>query len=284
MAHTTADSSLRFAHVLNERVAFRLVGGGSADVQLVGVHGLGSEGEDLIALAEASGVGALLLDLPGFGRSGRPDRRHSPGRAARTVLGLLDALEVTRPLVWLGCSYGGHVALRAALDHPRRVAGLVLIGSGGLHRAAPELAAYFEEERLAARTPVDVGLACDALVSRPNAATRAFRARRLARHIGRLPSDYRATSRAVAGAVADDAPARLAQVRVPVELVHGALDPLVPLPVVQSAATTLRQARLTALSHTGHMPWLEDPTAVAECVRRACGVRTFASALAAEAG
>src|SRR5262245_61360104 len=88
------------------------------------VHGLGSDHTDLLEAVAAARVPGVLLDLPGFGALERVDRAHSVARDAATCVALLDHLEIARVL-WVGCSFGGHVALRGALDHAERVAGLV---------------------------------------------------------------------------------------------------------------------------------------------------------------
>lgn len=74
----------------------------------------------------------ILIDQPGFGASGKPDvvgnyYRH----AADHVLGVLDHLGIDRFHV-LGNSLGGGTAMRLALEHPKRVGRLVLMGPGGL--------------------------------------------------------------------------------------------------------------------------------------------------------
>lgn len=264
------------ALLLGERVAFSTLGAPEvAPVPALWIHGLGSEHGDLLEAAVAAQVPAALLDLPGFGASERVDREHSVARDAATCVALLDHLGVERAL-WVGCSFGGHVALRGALDFADRVAGLVLVSSGGLHWDPPaHLAAAFEERLLAARAPHAVAAACDVLVARSNEATRRFRARRVAGHLGlpfegrAIASDYRAVARSARAALADDAGRRLAEVGVPVELVHGSLDALVPLPVAEAAAARLPRASLTTLSGVGHVPWLEAPASVAARVRRA---------------
>jgi 4,5:9,10-diseco-3-hydroxy-5,9,17-trioxoandrosta-1(10),2-diene-4-oate hydrolase len=74
----------------------------------------------------------ILVDQPGFGGSDRPDvvgnyYRHS----ADHVVALLDELGLERVHL-LGNSLGGGTAVRLALEHPDRVARLVLMGPGGL--------------------------------------------------------------------------------------------------------------------------------------------------------
>lgn len=238
------------------------------------VHGLGSDLTDLLDVATRVGAPAVLLDLPGFGQSERVDREHSVARDAATCVSLLEHLGVAQAL-WVGCSYGGHVALRAALDHAGRVAGLVLVSSGGLYLEPPvHLAPMFDERLMAARAPVQVLAACDLLVARPCAATLRFRARRLAAHVGVphegrvIAQDYRAVARTARASLTDDAGRHLERVAVAVEMVHGAVDPLVPLAIAEAARARLPRAALTTLSGVGHVPWLEAPARVAARVRR----------------
>lgn len=272
------------AFVLGESVAFTLLPGRIPGLwPLIGIHGLGSDSRDLLEVAREAGAPAVLIDLPGFGASGRPDRSYPVARAAEAAVALLDLLGLSRP-VWVGCSYGGHVALRAALDTPERVAGLVLVNAGGLDPAPnPALAALFDERVMAARPLAAVAASVEALVGAPNAATATFLARRLRAHVAPgARADYRAIGRSALGALADDAGTRLEDVQAPVLLVHGERDLLVPARVAAAAAARLPQAELSNLPGAGHMPWLEAPLEVAARVRRAC--RRATDGTPAEAG
>jgi pimeloyl-ACP methyl ester carboxylesterase len=71
------------------------------------------------------------IDLPGFGGSIAATPVGGPRELAATAADALQSLGVA-PAVVFGISMGGDAALNLALDHPRLVAGLVLIGPGGL--------------------------------------------------------------------------------------------------------------------------------------------------------
>jgi 4,5:9,10-diseco-3-hydroxy-5,9,17-trioxoandrosta-1(10),2-diene-4-oate hydrolase len=74
----------------------------------------------------------VVFDMPGFGRSERPELdRAYPRVAADALLVLLDKLGIERAHL-LGNSMGGYVALEFALAYPSRVDRLVLMGPGGL--------------------------------------------------------------------------------------------------------------------------------------------------------
>jgi 3-oxoadipate enol-lactonase len=67
----------------------------------------------------------ITFDNRGTGRSDQPDGPVSMTLLADDAAGLLDALGIGRTNVF-GASMGGNVAQELALNHPRRVAGLVL--------------------------------------------------------------------------------------------------------------------------------------------------------------
>ncbi|OGN91869.1 MAG: hypothetical protein A2Z70_03700 [Chloroflexi bacterium RBG_13_48_17] len=71
------------------------------------------------------------LDLPGFGYSDKPlNYDYSSNGYAEFIASFLDAHRIERAVL-VGNSMGGQIALMSCLKYPERVAGLVLIDSGG---------------------------------------------------------------------------------------------------------------------------------------------------------
>lgn len=96
-----------------------------------GASGVSNYTRNLEALAKHFRV--LVPDMPGYGKSSKGVKRSDPfGDLAETMLGLLDALKIERAHV-VGNSYGGACGLRMALDQPKRVSSLVLMGPGGIN-------------------------------------------------------------------------------------------------------------------------------------------------------
>lgn len=94
------------------------------------VHGLG--GSLLSWIAVAPGLArhgrVLALDLPGFGRTARDGRRSRVSDLQATVSGFID--EVARgPVVLVGNSMGGGIAMLEAALEPKAVHALVLSNS-----------------------------------------------------------------------------------------------------------------------------------------------------------
>jgi 3-oxoadipate enol-lactonase len=79
-----------------------------------------------IAALREHGWRTLALDPPGHGRSPGPSRTFTMDECAEAALQVLDALDVDRPVVFLGTSWGGFVAARVAARAPDRVRAMVL--------------------------------------------------------------------------------------------------------------------------------------------------------------
>jgi pimeloyl-ACP methyl ester carboxylesterase len=75
----------------------------------------------------SSGNDVVLYDLRGHGRSERPATGYAMADHVADLAGLLQASGIDEPVILLGNSFGGGVAVAFALAHPERVAGLILI-------------------------------------------------------------------------------------------------------------------------------------------------------------
>jgi pimeloyl-ACP methyl ester carboxylesterase len=106
------------------------------------------------ALTEA-GFRVTRYDLRGYGRSSR--LTGGPYSNVRDLVAVLDAAGVGRATV-VGCSMGGEVALDVTLEHPDRVAGLVVAASvpGGFD-ATPEEEAWWAERMAPIQAAIEAG-------------------------------------------------------------------------------------------------------------------------------
>jgi pimeloyl-ACP methyl ester carboxylesterase len=93
---------------------------------VVGLHGWGRDRRDL-APALDRGTRALV-DLPGFGASPPPPAVWGGAEYAALVAAALAELDLPRPLVVVGHSFGGRVAVCLAATRPDLVDGVVLCG------------------------------------------------------------------------------------------------------------------------------------------------------------
>jgi 4,5:9,10-diseco-3-hydroxy-5,9,17-trioxoandrosta-1(10),2-diene-4-oate hydrolase len=95
-----------------------------------GASGLSNFGRNLPVFAQR--FRTIVVDQPGFGKSGKPPVEGNYFTfAAGALAGLLDELGITRAHL-VGNSLGGGTAVRFDLNFPERAGKLVLMGPGGL--------------------------------------------------------------------------------------------------------------------------------------------------------
>jgi len=119
-----AIQALADGRVLAERI-------GWSPARVVALHGWGRTGADFTGLL--AGLDAVAIHLPGFGPAAAPDAVWGTDDYARLVA---EAIESLGPVVVVGHSFGGRIAVRLAASRPGLVSGLVLTGAP-LVRLAP---------------------------------------------------------------------------------------------------------------------------------------------------
>ena len=74
-----------------------------------------------------AGVGTVMYDLRGHGKTDKPPTGYTMDDYAADLIGLLDTLGITRPVYLMGNSFGGSVALFTAARFPDRAAGVIML-------------------------------------------------------------------------------------------------------------------------------------------------------------
>lgn len=148
------------------------------------------------------------------------------------------AQSLDEPVHLVGNSVGGHIALHVAALRPELVRSLVLVNATGIPFAFKPLAHLRELFTFAGARSLATMVARDLWRNGPFAIARALR--RILR---------------------DDARPLMRAIRVPVLLVWGEHDPLVPLIYARQMIDELPQARLVVIPSAGHVPMWENPAA-----------------------
>ena len=140
---------------------------GTGPIPLLCLHTAGSDSRQYRHLLNDPAVlerfRVVTFDMPSHGRSSVPadwrDREYVLTSAdyVGMVLAVADALELDRPVV-MGCSIGGRLVLRLAVDHPDRFRALIGLQAGAA------VAPYYDREYLH-RPDVHGGELCAALMS-----------------------------------------------------------------------------------------------------------------------
>ncbi len=212
----------------------------------------------------------IAPDARGFGRS-RPtpdvltmDKIAEGGRA------ILDSLEIERAVVG-GVSMGGYAAFAFLRKHPKRARAVILAdtrptadsdeGREGRHafakNALKEGSGWVADQMLRKLQRLDPDPAIEASLREMIAAAN--------------PKAVAAAQRGMA--VREDSTETLARTDVPVLVVVGAEDSLVPVVRARKMAKACRNARLVEIAEAGHVANVEQPAAFNDAVA------TFVSAL-----
>ncbi|MFG3223540.1 alpha/beta fold hydrolase [Kitasatospora sp. NPDC048194] len=222
----------------------------------------------LDALPGLSGdeVRVLAPDQRGFGGTELGPDEPSLDLVADDLALLLDAAGIERAVVG-GLSMGGYVALAFARRHPHRLAGLLLANT---RATADTDAARANRERIAAavtaRNSVRLLLDEDVAAGQlgPDSGHLLERVREMV--AAAPPASVAWAQRAMAAR--PDSLDVLAGLRVPVSVVTGAQDALVPAEEADVMLRARPDAELTVVPGVGHLTALEAPGAFDAAVRR----------------
>lgn len=248
--------------MLKAFAAGRLFGETSGDgpLSVLALHGWRRTHADFASVlapglaGPAGPVSSLALDLPGFGASPEPPAAWGSPEYAAALEPVLEAM--SGPVVVLGHSFGGRVAVHLAARRPDAVRALVLTGAPLVRLGPPPrpALAYRLVRRLAAAHLV------------PPAWLEAARERHGS-------EDYRAARGVMREVLVRTLGERyeepLGRLSCPVELIVGAGDGAAPPAVAEAAAALVSSvASCQVLEGVGHLTPLEAPGALRAAVVR----------------
>jgi pimeloyl-ACP methyl ester carboxylesterase len=237
---------------------------------IVFVHGISGSWQNWLENLPHFGRGrrAIALDLPGFGASPLPEWEIDMPAYGRLLHEFCDATGVERGAALVGNSMGGLVAAEAALSAPGRFDRLVLVSAAGL------INTWLPKQRGAATARSwstfgpGVGKLAREIVSRRRSRYLMFRffmryPNRLApgllyeQMISGLPCP--GFTDALEAVIEYDARDRLADIEIPVLIVWGTDDWVIPSVAAHSYNRRIPHSRLAIFEQTGHVPQLERP-------------------------
>ncbi|HEX7102485.1 MAG TPA: alpha/beta fold hydrolase [Nitrolancea sp.] len=200
----------------------------------------------------------ITMDNRDAGESDPEPVTYAVADMADDLAGLLDALKVERASV-LGHSMGGYIALAFAERHPDRLDKLILVSTsalagGVLGRPAPT----YNRERWI-DDPVERTFQRYGAMTGPGYFdTRREQLTAIAQTARGNRMSFEAMTRQSDSAfMSHDARAALPQITAPTLVIHGTVDPTIPLSAGRRIADAISGARLAEFADVGHLPHLE---------------------------
>lgn len=214
----------------------------------------------------------VALTQRGHGDSDKPPSGYLPRDFAADVAAAADVLGFERVLV-VGHSMGATVAMRFAIDCPRRCLGLVLGGAFARYQDNPDTVSFWHDAIEPLLDPIDPALAREfQLGTLATAVEPAF----LDLVVGEsLKAPARVWRDAFAGLMADGIADELTRIRAPSRLLRGGLDALATDRDQRALLAAIPGATLETYAAAGHALHWEEPR------RFAADLAAFAARLAA---
>jgi pimeloyl-ACP methyl ester carboxylesterase len=206
----------------------------------------------------------ITPDLRGFGETAAPEGVYTMEAMADDVIDLLNAMQLTEPVVLGGLSMGGYVALAAVAKYPDRFRALMLMDTKAT-ADTPEAARAREELAATVEATASAQPVVEAMLPRLFSHLTYERRPQVLVPIRGVMA--RARPRAVAGAlrgmaVRPDRTAALGSIRVPTLVLVGADDVITPPADSRAMADAIPGARLEVVPEAGHLAPVENPAAV----------------------
>lgn len=274
--------TLQFRTIHGYRRAFRIAGSGPA---ILLIHGIGDNSTTWHAVqtALAQRFTVIAPDLLGHGQSDKPRADYSVAAYANGMRDLLSVLDIDRVTV-VGHSLGGGVAMQFAYQFPQLLDRLILVGAGGVTKdvnVALRIASLPLGSEALALLRLPMVLPALQLVGRATGTV--FGSTGVGRDIPdmlRILADlpeptasaaFARTLRAVVdwrGQVVTMLDRCYLTESVPVQLIWGASDSVIPVEHARLAHSAMPGSQLEIFERSGHFPFHDDPEHFVEVVQR----------------
>ena len=193
------------------------------------------------------------IDLPGHGASDKTVDEGTVQEFAAALAGFMDSMDIDRAHL-VGQSLGGAIVMQLAAEKPALAASLTLISSAGL---GPDINMEYVEGFISATGRKDLKPQLEKLFAHPNLVSRdmindVLKYKRLDGVDGVLRKT--AESAFGGGKQRTDLRAKLASIKVPIQVIFGAKDQIIP---AEHAKGLPANVKVHVISTAGHMPHME---------------------------
>jgi pimeloyl-ACP methyl ester carboxylesterase len=244
-----------FADRPGARIRWHQSGTGDPVLLIMG-HAYGADMWHRTVPGLAASYRVIRFDNRGAGRSSDPPGPYPVPLMAEDALAVLDAAGAASAHVY-GVSLGGAIALQLALDHPGRVRSLVLGCTAASAEGVSRSALLIRVRSLLPAAALN-RMAWKLLYGPGTPAGRRAEDQQIVR---RTRCSGRGRRGQLTGAASFDVTGRLADIRIPTLVLHGAQDRIVPTTNAQRLADGIAGARLVVFPDAGHVYTTDAPDA-----------------------
>ncbi|MCV7013914.1 alpha/beta fold hydrolase [Mycolicibacterium madagascariense] len=277
--------TLHYRVIHGYRRAYRIAGSGPA---ILLIHGIGDNSTTWSTVQSklAQRFTVIAPDLLGHGKSDKPRADYSVAAYANGMRDLLSVLDVERVTV-VGHSLGGGVAMQFAYQFPQLVDRLILVGAGGVTKdvnVALRIASLPMGTEALAVLRLPMVLPALQMLGRVGGALLGSTGvgrdiPDMLRILADLPeptasSAFARTLRAVVdwrGQVVTMLDRCYLTESVPVQLIWGSQDSVIPVGHARMAHAAMPGSRLDVFEGSGHFPFHDDPDRFVEIVEKFIG-------------
>lgn len=279
------NPTLHYQTIHGYRRAYRIAGSGPA---ILLIHGIGDNSTtwSTVQAKLAQRFTVIAPDLLGHGKSDKPRADYSVAAYANGLRDLLSVLDIEKVTV-IGHSLGGGVAMQFAYQFPQLLDRLILVGAGGVTKdvnVALRIASMPLGSEALALLRLPLVLPALQVLGRLGGAM--FGSTGVGRDIpdmlrilGDLPEPtasnaFARTLRAVVdwrGQVVTMLDRCYLTESVPVQLIWGSLDSVIPVSHAHMAHAAMPGAQLEVFEGSGHFPFHDDPDRFVEIVEKFIG-------------
>lgn len=272
--HTTTLDTLEIAYVKE----------GSGTQTLLFVHGLSSNADAWSHNIEVlkDNYLCVALDLPGYGKSSKPDADYTASYFAEVVYQFIEQLEL-KNVVLVGHSMGGQASIKLATTHPDVIEKLILVAPAGLERFSEAGAALMKS----LFTVASVKNTTDEQISKnyalnfheqPAEVSKMIADRKRIKDASDFDAHCGAIVKSVSGMLDDTVYQDLEHIMQPTLVVFGKQDQLIPNRYFNPGLTTeevgkvaldkIKTASLEFIDEAGHFVQFEKPNKVNRLIRQ----------------
>ena len=272
--HTTTLDSLDINYIKE----------GNGNKTLLFAHGLSSNSDawskNIATLSKD--YTCIAIDLPGYGKSSKPEADYTPSYFAEILHQFIEKLEL-KNIILVGHSMGGQASIKFATKYPNDIEKLILVAPAGLEQFTEPNATFMK----AYFTPATVANTTDAQIEKnyglnfhetPEDVSKMVKDRKRIKEASDFEAHCQAIVNSISGMLDEPVFKDLETISLPTLVVFGDKDALIPnqyfnpnltiTDIGKVASDHIKNVKVKFIKDAGHFVQYEKPTEVNELIEQ----------------